>query len=1277
VVTDRTQTFAILLRQHRLEAGLTQAALAERAALSVRAIQNLEADLGQPQRETARRLADALALTTDHRERFARAAVQAPRRRTATRLSAARASPKGDGREYVAVAGADARRDLIGERKRVTVLFAEICVTGLGADREPDRADRLLEGALRLLIDAAHTWGGTVTRTGGDGLMALFGAPLADEDHAIRACHAALAMREAGRRYAEHVGPECGATVAVRVGLDSGEVAVRTVRNDLYSEYAAVGPAVRVAARLEQLAGDGAILLTRQTLRLVEGHVRVRSLGPVSVSGLAEPIDAFELADAGPPRSRFQVARTRQLTRFVGRDAELEQLRWAQQMAGEGQGQVMAIVGEAGVGKSRLVYEFIRSHGLAGWRVLESASVSYGKATSYRPVIDLLKSYFTIQDRDDLREIREKVTGNLLTLDRSLEPTLPALLALLDVPVDDGAWDALDPRQRRQRTLDAVKRLLLREAREQPLLLILEDLHWIDSETQALLDGLVDSLGAARLLLVVTYRPEYLHGWASKMCYSQLRLDSPPAESTEELLDALSDARPNNLPIQPTALLGRERELAEVRRLFEDGARLVTLTGPGGTGKTRVGLQVAADLLDDFEQRVFLVELAVISDPQLVASTIAQVLGVRDAGSRPIVDTLKEYMRGRSLLLLLDNLEQILPAASVVADLLAGCPGLAVLATSREPLRLRAEHEYAVLPLALPDARQGTTTEVVSRSPAVTLFVQRAQSIRADFALSDENAPAVAEICARLDGLPLAIELAAARVRLLAPQAMVERLERRLPLLTGGARDLPTRQQTLRATIDWSYDLLDEHEHRLVRRLGVFVGGWRLDSAEAVCNADGDLDTLGGLESLVSKSLVRQDADMRGELRFGMLETIREYALERLEESDEATAIRRRHAEHFLALADEAEPMIRSSPYQREWLSRLDSEHDNLRAALTWSQTETGDSEIGLRLAGALFWFWTDRNHVVEGRTWLERALSIARQASTTHRARALCGLGSLARRQGDYETAKVHFQEALDCSREAGDRWGVARTCGDLGMVARQQGDFHRTEVLFGEALERFRVLSDRWGIAWSLGNLGHIKLVAGDLAGAETLYNQSLELSRLQGDQMGIAWSLGNLGHLAISRGDFDAARVSYEERLALYRRLESPDNVPYALGPLAELARRQGDYGQAHAAYQEILTQARLVRDRRRVASGLEGLAVLARAQEDPRRSAVLFGAAEAARAAIGASTRPVQVSLRQIYDQEVSTVRHMLGPEVFEAAWAEGRAMTLEQAVAYALDEQPSA
>ena len=465
------------------------------------------------------------------------------------------ASPDAYTPQYLVERILSSKSALEGERKQVTVLFADVkgSTEQLLADRDPEEARKLLDPVLEHMMEAVHRYEGTVNQVMGDGIMALFGAPLAHEDHAVRACYAALRMQESVKRYEEEARRTHGVNVQIRVGLNSGEVVVRAIGSDLHMDYTAVGQTTLLAARMEQLAKPGSILLAPATLRLVEGFVAVTPLGPVPVKGLAAAVEVYEVTGTGPARTRLQVAARRGLTRFVGRDAEVDQLRRAQQLAGTGRGQVVAIVGEAGVGKSRLIYEFTQSRHLQGWLVLEAASLSYGKAMSYWPVIDLLKGYFKVQDRDGLREIREKVTGKLLTLDRSLEPILPALLALLDVPVDDAAWRALDPAQRRQHTLEAVKGLLMREAREQPVLVIFEDLHWTDGETQAVLDTLVDSLGSARMLLLVNHRREYEHAWGSKMVYRQLRLDALPVEGAAELLDAM---------------LGEAAELEPLKQLF-------------------------------------------------------------------------------------------------------------------------------------------------------------------------------------------------------------------------------------------------------------------------------------------------------------------------------------------------------------------------------------------------------------------------------------------------------------------------------------------------------------------------------------------------------------------------------------------------------------------------------------------------------------------------------------------------------------------------------------
>jgi class 3 adenylate cyclase/tetratricopeptide (TPR) repeat protein len=440
---------------------------------------------------------------------------------------------------------------LEGERKQVTVLFADLKGSmELLADRDPEEARKILDPVLELMMEPVHRYEGTVNQVMGDGIMALFGAPLAHEDHAIRACYAALRMQESVRQYAERIFRSHGIPVEIRVGLNSGEVVVRAIGSDLHMDYTAVGQTTHLAARMEQLAAPGTVRLTGETVRLVEGYVEVRSFGPIPVKGLPQPIEVFELTGAGQARTRLQAAALRGLTRFVGRDAEIEHLRVVLGRAAEGHGQVVAIVGEAGVGKSRLTYEFTHSHRVQDWLVLEASSVSYGKATSYLPAIDLLKSYFKIGDRDDHRDMHAKVLGRVLSLDRALESLLSPLLALLDVPVEDGSWQALDPPQRRQRTLDAVKRLLLRESQLQPLLVVFEDLHWIDGETQALLDSLVDSVGSARLVLLVNYRPEYRHGWGSKSTYSQMRLDALSTQHAGELLDVLLGADPDLQPLK-------------------------------------------------------------------------------------------------------------------------------------------------------------------------------------------------------------------------------------------------------------------------------------------------------------------------------------------------------------------------------------------------------------------------------------------------------------------------------------------------------------------------------------------------------------------------------------------------------------------------------------------------------------------------------------------------------------------------------------------------------
>ncbi|MFL5800869.1 MAG: tetratricopeptide repeat protein [Roseiflexaceae bacterium] len=707
------------------------------------------------------------------------------------------------------------------------------------------------------------------------------------------------------------------------------------------------------------------------------------------------------------------------------------------------------------------------------------------------------------------------------------------------------------------------------------------------------------------------------------------------------------ESRHTNLPAQPTALIGRVREVQQVCALLRTpDVRLLTLTGPGGVGKTRLALQVAVELLDDFADGIYVVNLAPISDAGLVASVIAQTLGVREPTRRPLLTSLKDHLRGKHMLLLLDNFEQLVVAAALVADLLASCARLSVLVTSRELLHLRGEKEILVPPLALPpqEPPRGYPTknqesalaagdmvlsswfsvlssvEAFTQYAAVELFIARARDVKHDFAVSNQSAPVVAEICHRLDGLPLAIELAAARIKLLAPQALLEQLGDRLKLLTGGARDLPSRQQTLRNTLDWSYHLLDAGEQALFRRLGVFVGGWALEAVEAVCNADCDLppDALDGLAALVDKSLLRQTEGVNDEARFTLLETTREYALERLEISGEAEALRWRHAGYYLALAETAAPQLHGAE-QLTWLDRLEAEHDNFRAALAWSQAaadgrSTGlaqPAEVGLRLAGALAWFWFVRGYWSEGRAWLAGALARGGEAPALVRATTLNWMGLLAWWPGAHATARAHYEASLSIGRALGDKHTIAAALRGLGMCALvQQRDYGGAEALYDESLALFRELGDEWNLGIGLHCLGLSAHLQRDYARASALYDESLALFRRLRDSSDIALSLLWLGKTARYQGDYGRAEPLYEECLALSHYLRDRWIRAEALGHLGNLARNRRDYDRAAACYDESLALFRDLGDKEGTASVLQDQGYLAHQQGDETRAAALL-------------------------------------------------------------------
>jgi predicted ATPase/class 3 adenylate cyclase len=564
------------------------------------------------------------------------------------------------------------------------------------------------------------------------------------------------------------------------------------------------------------------------------------------------------------------------------------------------------------------------------------------------------------------------------------------------------------------------------------------------------------------------------------------------------------DERLNNLPVQPTPLVGREREVTEVSNLLRDeGVRLLTLTGPGGTGKTRLALQVAAEILDEFEGGVFFVPLANVADPTLVAPTIAGALDVREAGERPSDETLQNHLRDRQVLLVLDNFEQVVEAAPLVGELLAGCPDLKVLATSRSVLRVYGEREFPVPAMSLPDPRRLPPIDELADYEAIGLFVERARSVKVDFEITAQNAPAVAGICVRLDGLPLAIELAAARVKLLPPEKILQRLRRnRLKFLAGGARNLPERQQTLRGAIDWSYALLEEGERTLFARLAVFSGGCTLEAMEEICNIE---DALEGAESLLDKSLIRREEPGRGEPRFAMLETIHEYARERLRERTDAEATHRRHAEYFLTLAEESEPLL-GGPEQVAWFERLETENDNLRAAISWAIGH-GEADLGLRLAQALRPFWYARGHYVEGRGWVARFLG---------------DLGELFVDAEDYARAEHLYEEVLVLSRQMDDAPTLVECLIELSHISLFQSDHQKAAVLGEEAVALSRDPGYEVSRARALNCLGWAALLQGNHKRAENWFERSLALYNVSANENIAAESLEGLACVAGDRGE-----------------------------------------------------------------------------------------------------------------------------------------------------------
>jgi predicted ATPase/transcriptional regulator with XRE-family HTH domain len=779
------------------------------------------------------------------------------------------------------------------------------------------------------------------------------------------------------------------------------------------------------------------------------------------------------------------------------------------------------------------------------------------------------------------------------------------------------------------------------------------------------------------------------------------------------------------LPVAPTSIVGRESEITAVCSLLRDrggdsATRLVTLTGPGGVGKTRLALAVAAALEGDYADGVAWVELAPLHDPELVASAIARVLGVREDGERPLTEGLALALADRRVLLVLDNCEHLMPAVPLLGQLLASCPQLVVLATSRARLRLRGERELPVGPLALPPMSPDASSPLAELEDvaAVRLFVVRAAEIRPGFALTPEDAAAVAAICRQLEGLPLALELAAVRVKLLPPAALLARLEQGLSILAGGARDLPLRQQTMRNTIAWSHELLTAGEQILFRRLAVFVGGFTLEAAEWVAGSQGDrvagiaaprhadaLSVLDMVTSLNDQSLLRPIAAATGEPRFALLETVREYAWERLATSGEEEAVRHGHAAYFLALTERAEPEL-TGPDQSAWLDRLEVEHDNLRAVLEWASARDAPTSIGVRLAGALWRFWWRRGHYREGRSWLEAALA-QNVGTDAERAKALYGAGSLATEQGDYTQATTLLEAALAAARLAGERAIAALALTDLGNIARQQGAYERVTQFHGEALALRRESGDRRGIAVSLGNLGLASLYQGEYEQAEALLTEAAMTLRELGDHHSLITTTSNLALAAVMQADYERSRTLAERSLAGYRELGDQQGMADDLVTLGLAAQGQANLAQATALFREALAHARKIGYRVGEAAALRGLGLAAldsgdareallhlgeslrivratgdieelagildgmarvAASNSPERAARFCGMAAAIRETMG-TARPL--AEQAPHERAVAAIQRVLGEQGFAAAAAAGRVLPLQQAIAEAL------